>query len=48
MANFRERAIQLLNEHIENKNLIKHSLAVGALMKALAVRFGEEDEIENW
>ena len=48
MANFRERAIQLLNEHIENKNLIKHSLAVGALMKALAVRFGKENEIENW
>ena len=48
MTNFRDRAIQLLNEHIENKNLIKHSLAVGALMKALAVRFGQEDEIENW
>ena len=37
-----------MNEHIENKNLIKHSLAVGALMKALAVRFGKENEIENW
>ena len=48
MANFRERAIQLLNEHIENKNLIKHCLAVGALMKTLAVRFGKEGEIENW
>jgi len=48
MANFRERAIQLLNEHIENKNLIKHSLAVGALMKELAKRFNKEDEIENW
>ena len=46
--NFRERAIQLLNEHIENKNLIKHSLAVGALMKALAKHFGKEDEIQNW
>lgn len=48
MANFRERAIQLLNEHIDNKNLIKHSLAVGELMKALAKRFGKEDEVENW
>ncbi len=48
MANFRERAIKLLNKHIENKNLIKHSLAVGALMKALAKHFGKEDEIENW
>ncbi len=48
MTNLRERAIHLLGEHIANKNLIKHSLAVGALMKALAVRFGKEDEIENW
>lgn len=46
--NFRERAIQLLNEHIQNQNLIKHSLAVGALMKVLARHFGKEDEIENW
>ncbi|MFN7088659.1 MAG: HD domain-containing protein [Candidatus Paceibacteria bacterium] len=48
VENFREKATQLLNEHIENKNLIKHSLAVGALMKALAKHFGKEDEIENW
>lgn len=48
MANFRDRAIQLLHEHIENQNLIKHSLAVGALMMALAKHFGKEDEIENW
>ena len=48
MVNFRDRAIQLLNEHIENKNLVKHSLAVGALMKVLARYFKKEDEIENW
>lgn len=48
MANLRERAVQLLEENIENKNLIKHSLAVGALMKELAKRFGAESEIENW
>lgn len=48
MTNFRDRAIQLLNEHIENKNLIKHSLAVGELMKALAKHFGKEGEINNW
>lgn len=38
----------MLHEHIENKNLIKHSLAVGALMKALAKHFGKEEEVENW
>lgn len=46
--NLRERAIQLLHEHIQNGNLIKHSLAVEALMKALANHFDKEDEIENW
>lgn len=46
--NFRERAVQLLHEHIHNQNLIKHSLAVGALMKALANHFGQDGEAENW
>lgn len=46
--NFRKRAVQLLHEHIQSQNLIKHSLAAGALMKALAIRFGKENEIENW
>lgn len=46
--NLRERAIQLLNEHIQNKNLIKHSLAAGALMKTLANRFGQDGEAEKW
>ena len=45
---FRDRANKLLNEHIQNQNLIKHSLAVGALMKALAKHFDKEAEIENW
>jgi len=48
MANFRERAIQLLNEHIKNKNLIKHNLAAGALLKALAFHFEKNSEAENW
>ena len=47
-SNFRDRAIQLLNEHIKNKNLVKHNLAAGALMKALARHFGENGEAENW
>ena len=48
MTNFREKAIQLLNEHIKNKNLVKHNLAAGALLKALAFHFGKESEVENW
>lgn len=39
----RERGLALLREHIKNENLIKHCLAVEALMKALARKF-EEDE----
>lgn len=37
----RERALELLNEKIKNKNLIKHCLAVEAVMKKLANKFGE-------
>jgi len=40
----REEAIKLLEEHIQTPNLIKHSLAVGAIMKALAEKFGEDQE----
>ncbi|MBI4973862.1 lysine--tRNA ligase [Candidatus Roizmanbacteria bacterium] len=36
----RERALELLNEKIKNKNLVKHCLAVEATMKALAKKLG--------
>ena len=42
----REEAFQLLKENLKNQNLIKHSLAVEAAMKALAEHFGED--IEKW
>ena len=48
MPNFRDRAIELLNEHIKNKNLVRHNLAAGALLKALAFHFGKESEAGNW
>lgn len=32
----REKALQLLKKFVQNKNLIKHSLAVEAAMKTLA------------
>lgn len=41
----RSRGWALLNEHIKNQNLIKHSLAVEALMRALARKFGEDEEL---
>ncbi|MFW6124173.1 MAG: HDIG domain-containing metalloprotein [Acidobacteriota bacterium] len=42
----REEAFQLIKKQIKNKNLIKHSLAVEACMRALAERFNED--VEKW
>lgn len=39
----REEALALVNEHTENKNLVKHMLAVAAAMKAYAAKFGENE-----
>ncbi len=38
----REQAVVLLKEHLKNKNLVKHCLAVEACMKAVAVRLGHD------
>ncbi len=38
------QARQLLNEHITNQNLVRHNIAVGYIMKALAKKFGENEE----
>lgn len=40
----REEAFQLLKENIQNQNLVKHCLAVEAIMRALAKHFGEDQE----
>lgn len=40
----REEAINILNKKIFNKNLLKHSLAVAAIMKDLAEYFKEDKE----
>ncbi len=42
----RDEAFQLVKEYLKNKNLIKHSLAVEACMRALAKKFNED--IEKW
>jgi len=40
----REDALQLLHDHLKNRNLVKHCLAVEACMKALAVQLGHDPE----
>ena len=40
----REEALNLLKENVQNQNLIKHSLAVEAVMKGLARHFSENEE----
>jgi putative nucleotidyltransferase with HDIG domain len=40
----REEALSLLKQHLKNKNLIKHCLAVEACMKAVALRLGHDPE----
>jgi len=41
----REEALELVKKHVSNKNLIKHMIAVEAVMKFLARRFGEDEEL---
>jgi len=40
----REEALELLNEHVKNPNMIKHCLASEAVMEALAERLGQDRE----
>jgi putative nucleotidyltransferase with HDIG domain len=40
----REKILNLLKENLKNQNLIKHSLAVEAGMRALSRYFGEDEE----
>ena len=40
----REEALALLKKHLQNKNLVKHCLAVEACMKAMAVKLGHDPE----
>ena len=38
----RDEALNLVREHVKKENNIKHMVAVGAVMKATAVRLGED------
>jgi hypothetical protein len=40
----REEALNLMKENVSNKNLVKHMLAVEAVMRRLAKHFGEDEE----
>jgi putative nucleotidyltransferase with HDIG domain len=40
----RDQALLLLNEHIKNQNLVRHNIAVGFIMRALAEKFGENQD----
>jgi uncharacterized protein len=41
----REHGYQLVVTNVKNKNLVKHMLAVEAVMRALARRLGEDEEM---
>jgi len=41
----REEALELVKSKVKNKNLIKHMLAVEAIMKRLAQHFGEDEKL---
>jgi putative nucleotidyltransferase with HDIG domain len=40
----REEALAAVRQNIQNENLVKHMLATEAIMRALAKRFGENEE----
>nr|MQY60777.1 HDIG domain-containing protein [bacterium] len=42
----REEALEIVQKYLKNKNLVKHSLAVEACMKALASRLNQD--VEKW
>lgn len=42
----RDEALSLLKQHLKNKNLVKHSLAVETCMRALAERLNQN--VEKW
>ena len=41
----REESFKLLNKYLKNENLIKHSLAVEAILKEMAKKLGEDEEL---
>jgi putative nucleotidyltransferase with HDIG domain len=40
----RDEALSLIKQHLKNRNLVKHCLAVEACMRAMAARLGEDED----
>lgn len=40
----REEALELVRKHVQKENNVKHMIAVGAVMRAVAVRMGENSD----
>jgi len=40
----REQALEIVNQNIKNPQMVKHMLATEAVMRALAKRFGEDED----
>ncbi len=41
----REQAVEILHSHVQNQNLRRHCYAVGAVMKALAIKLGGDPQL---
>lgn len=41
----RNEALTLVKQHVQNRNLIKHMIAVEAVMRALARHFGQDQDV---
>jgi len=41
----RNEALSLVHEHVKNDNLVKHMIAVGAIMRGIAKKFGDDSNL---
>jgi putative nucleotidyltransferase with HDIG domain len=41
----REESIAIVKDHVKNVNLVKHMIAVGAIMRGLAANFREDQDV---
>ena len=41
----REESIQLVKQNVQNRNLVNHMIGVGAIMKGIAERLGEDEKL---
>jgi putative nucleotidyltransferase with HDIG domain len=41
----RVESIAIVRRHVKNENLVKHMIAVGAIMRGLAAKFGEDEDL---